>query len=219
MNVRLNLLKVRKYVDLMFKSNIKNMKILYPAIEFLSQHGCEKASLILGEYYRSSVLLDMEGCEYSKRRYLIGSEKYRSPNIKKAEFYLTKSRQQGHVIASYYLMDIYIEKCQYEKAYRCGLFVLPHLTKEMRGCCYHALGYMFYNFNKGKDAKKTAIDYWRKAVRCGNGTAAYEMGVVYMYGENVRRDLKLARKYFEKCISFNNYSVAKAKQRLRKLGV
>ena len=107
MNVRLNLLKVRKYVDLMFKSNIKNMKILYPAIEFLSQHGCEKASLILGEYYRSSVLLDMEGCEYSKRRYLIGSEKYRSPNIKKAEFYLTKSRQQGHVIASYYLMDIY----------------------------------------------------------------------------------------------------------------
>ena len=38
-------------------------------------------------------------------------------------------------------------------------------------------GNMFYNFNKGKDAKKTAIDYWRKAVRCGNGTAAYEMGV------------------------------------------
>ena len=209
--------KVRNYIGLMLKCGVRNLEVLLPAFEFLSRHGCANSSLVLGEYYRTGNLLDFDGSEFLKRRQLICPRRYRTPNAKKAELYLKKACRQGCGVAQYYLMALYVSLLECEKACYCGKRALPHLTREMRGCCYHALGYLYYNFNTAKDAKGIAVDYWRKAARCGNGTAVYELGVLYMFGENVRCNLKRARKYFEKCILLNNFCVSNAKRKLKKL--
>lgn len=211
--------RIRNYIGRMLRCGVRNLEVLLPAFEFLSRHGCARSSLILGEYYRTGNLLDLDGCEFLRRHQLICPRGYRTPNVKKAEFYLKRACRQGAGVAQYYLMALYVDSLECEKACQCGARALPYLTREMRGCCYHALGYLYYNFNTAKDAKRIAIDYWRKAARCGNGTAVYELGVLYMFGENVRRDLKRARLYFEKCIQLKNSCVAEAKRRLKKLAL
>ncbi len=215
--MRISMAWLREHVRLMLKKGVRDMEILHPVIELLSSHGCDRSSIMLGEFYRTGNLLDLDGCKCLNRNQLIHARRYRAPNIEKAEFYLERARRQGNAVALYYLMALYIDRLEYEKACSCGQRALPHLTKEMRGCCYHALGYLYYNFNTMENAKKIAVSYWRKAARCGNGTASYELGVLYLYGEQVRRNKKLAQRWFEKCISLNNFTVSDAKRRLKKL--
>lgn len=208
---------MRNYVSLLLKRRLRKVDILIPALEFLSRHGCANSSLVLGEFFRTGYLLDMDGFECRKRCQLSGLVMKQVPDITKAEMYLKRACRQGCLSAAYYLMPIYIDKQEYEKAYRCAQRSLPHLPRELRGCCYHALGYMFYNFNVGKNAKEIAIEYWRKSAYCGNGQAMYELGVLYMFGENVRRSLRISQRYFKKCILTNNFCVARAKCRLKEI--
>lgn len=175
------------------------VSVLVKLLELMTRYGNSDAALVLGVYLLSGEWIDFDGClvEDSDKRIL--RRRRGRKNLDKAEKFLSRAWRMGRRDSAYYLAELYLAKKQYSKSCYWCLRSLPYISREQRACCYHALGYMYYNFNSTKNSYGRALDYWRKAAKLGSAKAMYELGVVHLYGEHVKKDHERGREYLNRC--------------------
>jgi TPR repeat protein len=119
-------------------------------------------------------------------------------NLDKAAYWYTKAAEQGHVIAQFYLGDIYFygkgvlidsEKAKYwyEKAAEQG-----HILSQRN------VGNYYYKRGSGIQDKEKAAYWYMKAAEQGDAMSQYNMGVDYYYGNPFPKDIEKAKYWFTK---------------------
>lgn len=151
------------------------------------------------------------------------------PNYNLALRYLKRAyalgiKESAHDIASTYFQEVfeYTVKRNVEapkKLLREMLkwikLALPYEHGDRRARMYH---YQAWNeFHYGDKSK--AIFLWKKAARNGGAYAMLELGIVYGWGEGVAKNLKVATRYFHKCVACDSTLIDVVRISMRELGL
>ena len=110
---------------------------------------------------------------------------------------------QGYVLNQRKMGQKYYSKKEYAKAY-------PWMVKAAEGNDVEAMNCMgdFYYYGREPVEKSyaTAYQWYLKAAEQGNRESAYYLGWMYEHGQGVRKNVKMAKEWYEKS---NGYSDAK----------
>ena len=174
----------------------QSLPLMLRELEALAKKHDGDAAMCLGVYYLTGTLYSLgndDDVAFQRRRGFKDSNK--------AERFLRIAWKTNFKEAAYYLSWLFYEMQAPSKAYYWASKAVKYVEKDLKAICYHAMGYLLYNYCSCATAPQRAIANWRKAARLGSAPSMIELGTIYFYGENVKRDGRLAALWLGKCIN------------------
>lgn len=169
----------------------KFKKAIY-TFDYLAKRGNKKASLYLGNMYFS-------GYGASKNR-------------KKAFVYYKKAAMKGNKSAQLKLSLLYLNGSGVKK----NLYKANYWQKKAKRKSYAKAYYQFGQLQEKKGNFRKAFSWYKKASKLDYPQAIYNVGLAYLYGKGVHKNLKKAKIYLR---SAYFEGIAKAKHLIDKFNL